>query len=242
MMKKQHKQDMTIMFFIFCSALFLVFPSLSESIIIEKLNGFFVRGTITAQGHIERNIDFSINNGVFEGKVTTSRTYHPRIIKLVITNTSIKGAITSKKLAPRLLEFSIEGNSIIGSADSENIKPRQIRLFMSNKKIEGHYVTEGFSDRYVIIYITEDRVFGSIESKNYSTRYLNFTLNNNVFKGTVTAKGSFERNVYLVLSQDTSDAIQMTLFFLLLDMQLRARDMVDDEYTSLNLNANLNLP
>jgi len=68
------------------------------------------------------------------------------------------------------------------------------------------------------------------------------TLKDGRLTGTIQDKGSYDRYIDLTISPHDKDTAKLALFCLLMDVQMRKKGMMDDEYTTLNLNTNLNLP
>ena len=124
------------------TACFFYHPFVSEGNVFGNLDGLFVKGTITAEGHYDRTINFSINNGVLEGKVSASQTYLPRSIIMTVKGPAMHGEITSTKLNSRTLDFTVTNNSLRGTATAENINPRFYNLVIGKNTIQGLITTE----------------------------------------------------------------------------------------------------
>jgi len=63
----------------------------------------------------------------------------------------------------------------------------------------------------------------------------------NMLKGIISSEGGTDRRIMLNISRNDPEAIRLVLFFLLLDMKMR-QGFLGSQHSSLNLNANLNLP
>jgi len=202
-----------------------------------------IAGTIKAQNHYDRYIDFKINKGVLSGTVTAEH-YSPRALQLHFVPDSITGSISgAANFYERSISFSVSDRHISGSFTTEELAPRMLEIEVGDNTIEGTVSTERYTPRHIRFTIDEKgQITGSVTSEGWNTRFINMTYKEGKLTGTIQEKSAYDRLINLTISPDDSDTVKLALFCLLMDVQMRKKGMMDEEYTPLNLNLNLNLP
>ena len=125
---------------------------------------------------------------------------------------------------------------------AEGYEPRLLMLSMDGGTVEGTLSAAGYSDRIISLSLSDQGVTGTVEAQGYSTREISFQIVGNMLQGTISAEGSSDRRVNLKISRVDPGTVRMVIFLLFLDMKLLAQRAGGTQFTSLNLNTNLNLP
>lgn len=206
-----------------------------------NLDGLQISGIISADQYADRHVEISIKDGNLRGTVTAER-YDPRSLRLSVQPSGLVGSFSARSITDRKIDLAINGTTLEGTVNAEGYEPRLLELTMNGGIIEGKVSAAGYSDRIISLSMDDRGVTGTVEAEGYSTREINFQIGPNGLQGTISAEGSTDRRVNLKISRVDPGTIRMALFLLILDMRILAQRSGGTQFTSLNLNTNLNLP
>ena len=216
-------------------------PPAEADEIFGNLDGLQISGTVSADQYADRRVEVSVKDGNLRGTVTAER-YDPRILSLSFQPSGLVGSFSAKNIKERLIDLAINGMTLEGTVNAEGYEPRSLVLDMNGGIIEGKVSAAGYADRIISLSMDDRGVTGTVEAEGYSTREINFQIGGNGLQGTISAEGSADRRVNFEISRVDPGTLRMALLLLFLDMRILAQRAGGTQFTSLNLNTNLNLP